>query len=249
MVALQIYQGSFNSYDTSARYNVLMRSYLVVLWLWTNWLFWRAGCGVASHGITVGSMAQWQANSAVFGLLDEMRSVSQAWAVNHAVRAVTSGMMAEAGLVSVLEHVGSSNTLQVDRNLVHGMWYFVAIGGFLVVFATAAAPGYVTTNFYERTLSNLVAVAPIYAAAGDGDTDADDGGDGVGVPPPKKDTPSALMQRMAAARGADMAGMHFAGVPMTVQKATTVSHKTAGAAQRTLGLVAGKQALGNKRWE
>ena len=78
--------------------NLLTTFCVCALWLWTNWLFWRAGSGVVEHDITVSSVAERRAGATVFGLLDEMRSASRVWAVNHAVRAVTTVVMAEAWL-------------------------------------------------------------------------------------------------------------------------------------------------------
>jgi hypothetical protein len=178
-------------------------SYLCALWLWTNWLFWRAGYGIVARGITASSVAQRRASAAVFELLDEMRSASQVWSVNHAVRAVTMVVLAESQL-----QLGSENPQ--NRNL----YLTSAIVLFLIVLVTAAAPGYVTTDFYLKVQTKLAAVAH-HADDGGGD-----GGEELGAPPPK-DTPTALMQRIAAAGSG--AGMHFAGIPMTVEKAMTVA--------------------------
>jgi hypothetical protein len=181
-------------------FSVLPMFYLCALWLWTNWLFWCAGHGVITRSITAASVAQRRASAAVFGLLDEMRSASQAWIVNHAVRTVTTVVLAEARL-----------------QLANKKPQYRAVDGtagallLLLVLVTAAAPGYVTTGFYRELQRKLAAVAH---------ADGSDDGE-LGAPSPKDDTPTALMQRIAAAGSGT--GMHFAGIPMTVEKAITVA--------------------------
>jgi hypothetical protein len=213
-------------------YGYLPMIYLCALWLWTNWLFWRVGCSLVKYDLTAGSVAQLRAGAAVFELLDEMRSASQVWTVNHAVRTVTAVVWAEEILRRASE----------DAADVLYAWAAVL---FLIVLATAAAPGYVTTHFYRSVLSKLAEIAL------DATTSCGGGGHECGedsllpgpasahlaprwsTPPPPpntptddapltpKDTPTALMQRLAAVRGEK--GMHFAGVPMTVEKAITVA--------------------------
>jgi hypothetical protein len=179
--------------------------YLCALWLWTNWIFWRAGRGLVARGITASSVAQRRAGAAVFGLLDEMRSASRVWTVNHGVRAVTTVAMAEM-------------RLQLFSEQPHFRDYHFAFAAvlFLAVLSTAAAPGYVTTDFYLEVQTKLAAVADHTDDDGDGGGSCEE----LGSPPPK-DTPTALMQRIAAAGSG--AGMHFAGIPMTVEKAVTVA--------------------------
>jgi hypothetical protein len=200
--------------------------YLCALWLWTNWLFWRAGRSVISCSVTASSVAQWQASSAVFGLLDAMRSASQVWAVNHAVRAVTTVACAEA-MVHFLSL--PPETMAEWHHHVRGLRlaYTSAVAlFFLVVLATAAAPGHVTTDFYKAVLGKLADLHSGGKLADSGGGGSGDGDDCCGVSggrcvvPPPKDTPTALMQRIAAARAGK--GMHFAGVPMTVEKAISV---------------------------
>jgi hypothetical protein len=109
--------------------------YVCALCLWTNWLFWRAGRGVVEHDITVSSVAKRRAGATVFGLLlDEMRSASRVWAVNHAVRAVTTVVMAEAWLQQAQDS-------EFPKLRAYG--YAVTTAFFLIVLATAAAPGFV----------------------------------------------------------------------------------------------------------
>jgi hypothetical protein len=180
--------------------------YLCALWLWTNWLFWRAGRGVVARGITASSVAQQHAGAAVFGLLDEMQAASQVWTGNHAVRAVTTVVMAEAQLQYGGDHPNYQN-----------FSFTLAAVLFLGVLATAAAPGYVSTCFYEEVQRKLAAVAH---HSGDGDGSGSSSCGELSAPP-SKDTPTALMQRIAAASSG--AGMHFAGIPMTVGKAVTVA--------------------------
>jgi hypothetical protein len=184
-------------------YTLLSTIYLSALWLWCNWLFWRAGRGVVARGISASSVAQRRAGRAVFGLLDEMRLASRVWAINHAVRAVT--------MITVAEALVQSGEAQASVRVAA---YSGAAVLFLVVLATAAAPGFVTTDFYENLQRRLAAVAH------DGDEGGLGGDEELGKPPPR-DTPTALMQRIAAAGSG--AGMHFAGIPMTVEKSVKVA--------------------------
>ena len=144
----------------------------------------------------------------MFGLLDEMQAASQVWTANHAVRAVTTVVMAEAQLQYGGDHPHYQN-----------FSFTLAAVLFLGVLATAAAPGYVSTCFYEEVQRKLAAVAH---HSGDGDGSGSSSCGELSAPPsPSKDTPTALMQRIAAASSG--AGMHFAGIPMTVGKAVTVA--------------------------
>jgi hypothetical protein len=206
-------------------YAYLVTWYLCVLWLWTNWLFWCAGRRVIKHEITASSVAQRRAGATVFGLLNEMQSASRVWTANHAVRAVTTVALAEAFLQ--LAHGDDSPQFQA-------LSYSFATVLFFIVLATAAAPGFVTTSFCAGCQHQLGAVA--HGGDDDDDDDGDDDdddddGDGdddddgycceePGMQQPK-DTPTALMQRIAATRSGT--GMHFAGIPMTVEKAVTMA--------------------------
>jgi hypothetical protein len=176
-------------------------TYLCALWLWTNWLFWRAGRSIVARDITVLSVAQRRAGGAVFRLLDAMRLVSQVWSVNHAVRTVTMVVWAVTLELSAREFP--------DWAGVNWAWFALIIA---VVLVTAAVPGYVTTDFYEGVLNKLAEIAHA-----DVDADAQRGE----LQEPRDMAPTALMQRVAAARAGK--GMHFAGVPMTVEKAVTVA--------------------------
>jgi hypothetical protein len=172
---------------------------LCAWWAWTNWLFWRAGRNLVAHGLTACSVADGNANTSIFGLLGTMRSSSNVWAVNHAVRAITTTMAAEAELQLAGRKIGTSDTVE----------YSIAAVLFLIVLATAAAPGFVTSDFEGQVQRQLASVAlddPVRRL----DYDSQ----------PNKDTPTALMQRLAASR--HCTGMNFAGVPMTVQKALAV---------------------------
>jgi hypothetical protein len=193
----------------SCTYFFLGVFYLCALWMWTNWLFRRAGRSVASRGVTASSVAQRQASSAVFGLLDAMRSASRVWAVNHGVRAVTTVAFAEAMVQLIVQ---SKKSATPDPTVAARAFTLAALLFFVVV-ATAAAPGHVTTDFYEAVLDKL-------AELDSGGSSGSVGDDGCGAASGGRgDTPTALMQRIAAAR--EGKGMHFAGVPMTVQKALT----------------------------
>jgi hypothetical protein len=154
---------------------------------------------------------QGQASAAVFGLLDEMRSASRVWTVNHAVRIASTVIMAESLLQLTLWHISKHHSAE----LIAGDISAAAVL-FLAVLATAAAPGYVTTSFYESTQTKLAALAH----AGQATAESADADEECCMLPPQ-DTPTALMQRISAAGSG--AGMHFAGVPMTVEKAIAVA--------------------------
>jgi hypothetical protein len=161
-------------------YAYLCMFYLCSLWLWTNWLFWRAGRGAVGRSISASSVAQWRADAAVFGLLDEMRSASRVWTTNHAVRAVTTVVLAEARL-----QFGSENpnvaylVLSATPKFQRAFNVTAAAALFLLVLSTAAAPGYVTTDFYrevQRKLATVVATVPHQTDdGGGGDGGSDDG--------------------------------------------------------------------------
>ena len=84
--------------------------------------------------------------------------------------------------------------------------YWVAGIMFVVVWSTAAIPAYVSEHYYASVQRKLAAVA--HATTIQSTTE------------PQDVASTALMQRVAAAKSGT--GMHFAGVPMSVEKAVSV---------------------------
>ena len=78
---------------------------------------------------------------------------------------------------------------------------------------TAAAPALVSETFLGCAMRRLGSLANEPYARPDAPPDD-------GRTPRGHDTPTALMQRLASSK--DFVGLHFAGVPMTMQKAVSV---------------------------
>jgi hypothetical protein len=192
--------------------------YPLALWLWINYLFWHAGRHVVTHCISTSSVEQGQASAAVFGLLDEMRSASRVWTVNHAVRIASTVILAESLLHLALWRISKHHVLAGHPTDAKQIAVDISAAAVLIlaVLATAAAPGYVTTSFYESTQTKLAALAHAGQA-----TAESAGADEECQMLPPQDTPTSLMQRISAAGSG--AGMHFSGVPMTVEKAIAVA--------------------------
>jgi hypothetical protein len=171
-------------------------------WLWTNWVFWCAGKNTA-HLLTVQRVASRQASESIFCLLDSMREISQIWSVNHGIRALTTMLLGVAWLKLAASENG--DLMMYD--------YSTAMALFVVVWITAMIPGYVTTSFNGMVLRTLTKIASGDDPSFRGQTDLENQTANL-------DSPTSLMQRISAA--ASVTGMHFAGVPMTVQKAVSV---------------------------
>ena len=135
----------------------------------------------------------------MLNLLEGMREISQDWGVNHGVRFVSS-LVTACGMIPWNNHVDppTISPIQLANDWAGAMLLY------FIVWCTAAIPGYATTSFVDAAQRKLAKVAHARPSAGLE----------VG------DTPTQLMHRLAACRAAT--GMHFAGIPMTVQKAGTI---------------------------
>ena len=176
---------------------VLTICYLCALWAWTNWYFKRVGQNVVADYITTSHVFQGNASIVIFELLATMRSTSHVWGVNHGIRTVTSVVVAEAYLHMAIEQ--NSWT-----------YYGFAVTGFIVVWVTAAAAGYVTTNFHGEVQRKVTEVFHANLLQCEDNLCGSGGCGGIGgsatvrggstAGDAAKDTPTALMQRVAICR-------------------------------------------------
>ena len=173
--------------------------YLCALWAWCNWVFCRAANGIVARGITPDSVASQRASKDILQLLEGMREISRDWGVNHGVRFVSS-LVTACGMLPWNKHPNAHpiSPIQLANDWAGAMLLYV------IVWCTAAIPGYVTTTFVDAVQRKLANVAHARPSPGLE----------VG------DTPTQLMHRLGACRSAT--GMHFVGIPMTVQKAGTI---------------------------
>jgi hypothetical protein len=98
-------------------------------------------------------------------------------------------------------------------------WTGLAAVLFIIVWLTALAPGYVMSNFYGKLQLKLAGIAGEESGQGSGSV-SDQQERGVAQSQKTADVSTTLLQRVAAVKGET--GLHFAGVPMTLQKAITV---------------------------
>jgi hypothetical protein len=180
----------------SSAFTSLQIYYLCACWAWSNWAFYAATKDTVAHGLTADNVANQSAGQKVHNLMECMHWVSGMWAFNHFVRFFTMLVLATAYYEQFVQNE--------DAEPLHVFVGLAAAGLYLVVWATAAAPGYVTTTFVGRVQRRLGVIA--YERSSDNE--------------PVESAVTALMQRLEACRSET--GMHFAGVPMTVQKALVV---------------------------
>ena len=183
----------------------------VTLWLWTCNVF-DAGSRRLVARLTLEHVSSREASRELFLHLERMHAVSRYWAINHVIRFLTSTILACNLLVDVDV---TERRDELEWELLVG----VAVTGFffMSVWLTAAAPALVSETFLGCAMRRLGSLANEPDARSDARPDAppDDG-----RTPRGHDTPTALMQRLASSK--DFVGLHFAGVPMTMQKAVSV---------------------------
>jgi hypothetical protein len=266
--------------------------YLCFLWLWVNKVVHRVGQAMVAHIDQKQLLSQRDdAGRALLQLLTQMSSVSGYWAVNHSVRFVTSTVNATAFLVlytlrgytevsDVLHCILCTHCKQPDQCtcvvILQGYWFNLLWAAvlYVMVWLTAAAPGYVSDalfNSLQRRLAIISTAGSIEFDSLDGSTRAQFDSAGVagsasvshqprgsqqqqlgdmadmaavqqhvvvggaqGVPAGVvhstgggvssllvlRTEAALLMQRTSCLRSA--MGMHFMGVPMSMQKAVSV---------------------------
>jgi hypothetical protein len=200
--------------------------YLCILWLWMNWVIHTTAQHWVQHRLDADSVlgvGGRDAGKELWEILGQMKEVSSLWAKNHAVRLVTTTAYATT-LAAVLSGE--------RRNAPHSAiaWWQMATTAslYVLVWLTAAVPGYVTDLLFSSLRRKLYTMWP----------EPDAGPIGGQMPPtsvlpvltprqrqPHSLTPlearaTALMQRAHFLQGRE--GMHFAFLPMTLARAITV---------------------------
>jgi len=167
--------------------------------MWTCHMYLRAAKCVTEQHMSAQDVATGKASETLFALLAHMRATSQVWSLNHMVRFFTSVVLA-----TVYFYYAKDQSVFSAASVFLRVWdYAIASSYYLSVFLTAAFPGYVATRFMGKVQRKLARIA------------IEDVAVGANV----KDTPGKLMHRLADT--APHTGMHFAGTPMTVGKATS----------------------------
>jgi hypothetical protein len=124
---------------------------LCALWLWSNWIMYHA-CIKLIHRVQ-GRQSIFAIETAVLKLFQVMRQTSSLWAVNHTVRLVTTTVAATAFLARAQYQakVGTGSGLQQQT------FVLCATGAtlYMLVWITAAVPGYVTDKLFNGLLQQL----------------------------------------------------------------------------------------------
>jgi hypothetical protein len=223
--------------------------YLCLLWLWTNCLLHGAAQRwidqVDAQSI-MGKPGRSDAGQEFMQLLRRMREVSSIWASNHAMRLLTTTVSATAALASYK----ALNVMEGSRTQEKNFWLTSAILSYIVVWVTAAAPGYVSDKLFDglqRKIASIMlrSVEDTASATGNAMTDGDienqwnqhtqeqggvtkvvgaSGEDDLDRPDQEQQALfrkcMLLMQSAQALEGRE--GMHFAHVPMSTTRALTV---------------------------
>ena len=165
--------------------------------------------------------------------LARMRNISGLWARNHAVRLVTTTLILLSGLLLFEAEWHLERELSKKYPFSSGWRNYdltTAVLLYLVVWATAAAPGFVSDYFFDCVLRKLAALADgaegDFGASGELDateqqveTDGSSHRDAELLAQNKVKI-THLMQRLHCLHG--RAGMHFAFVTMTTARAVSI---------------------------
>jgi hypothetical protein len=162
-----------------------------------------------------------------------MRNVSSVWASNHAVRLLTTTVSATAALASYK----ALNVMEGSRKQEKNFWLTSAILSYIIVWITAAAPGYVSDMLFDALQRKIASIMLQIHSTGD-PTDPNDPTDPKDPTDQTDLSPDAahgdqeidqeklfrkctlLMQSVQALEGRE--GMHFVHVPMSTTRALTV---------------------------
>eukprot|EP00494_Astrolonche_serrata_P026302 UN26563 len=74
--------------------------YLCTLWLWTNWIYWRASHYFVKNRIDISFVADNTISKEMFTLLKQMGDESKFWAINHAIRFITTVIVAAVSMIT-----------------------------------------------------------------------------------------------------------------------------------------------------
>lgn len=178
--------------------------HLCACWLWSCHMYLRAAACIVRRHLSAADVAAGTASKTVFQLLEHMRATSRVWMWNHMFRFFASIALASAWL-----HFWHNAVEQGSHAFVIGWTISIALALYSSAWATAAYPGYV----------NKTAIGMVQRKLAQRSSEA------VGIPAPvphgtdlkDADTAGLLMHRLDSA--APYTGMHFAGIPMTLEKA------------------------------
>jgi hypothetical protein len=146
--------------------------------------------------ISLATVLDGTANAALLDLFRKMQEASEMWRVNHLVRSITSLVLATSFLVGTT----TTTTTTTFGTGTFGAVINGFVGSFLLasVWITMAAPGFVSTRFINAVLCKL-----------------------MNLDLESEEKTTALIQRISSTRNS--IGITFAGVPMSVAKATTLT--------------------------
>jgi hypothetical protein len=179
--------------------------YLCLLWLWSNYVMYLATINLVELMITEGSVdsGSMDARRALMQLVDKMTDVSRQWSGNNAARVVSCMLYATSRSILVMD-----GRFKDYRNLIFAVLYFG------IVWVSAAAPGLVSNKlitYVTVKLSNIPDVQMHRTAQTP---------EQIGYRLRVQQKAILLMQTADCLQS--KVGMHFMGVPMTVQKAVAV---------------------------
>eukprot|EP00935_MAST-01C_sp_MAST-1C-sp1_P000732 g732.t1 len=133
---------------------LLQSAHLCALWLWMSWVLRHASTKLIAE-----ARAGEETGQAALRLLRRMRGVSSLWANNHAVRLITTTVIATAWLAAgeyqrALTGYETDEWARISRGF-STVYFTFAIVLYLIVWVTAAAPGYVTDKLFSGLLLKL----------------------------------------------------------------------------------------------
>jgi hypothetical protein len=160
--------------------------------------------------------------------LSRMRNISSFWGYNHAVRLVTTTLILLSGLLLFEAEWQMAEELSEMDSFSSGWRGYnltTAVLLYIVVWATAAAPGFANDYFFDHVLRKLAALAddgPNMVLDAPGQEVETDGGSKyvTELLVQKQVRITHLMQRIDCLSG--RSGMHFAFVSMTTARAVSI---------------------------
>jgi hypothetical protein len=209
--------------------------YLCLVWLWTNWVLHNVAQNWVQHRLDADSVLgirDRDAGKELWEILTHMKEVSSTWAINHAVRLITTTSVATTMLMLVERELQGAvsgphypHLPTFDMATVEKETYQLTIAGslYFLVWVTAAVPGYITDMLFSNLQRKLYTMWP--------EPDMDSltpPASVLPVQPPQRPQPLTpveakatwLMHRAHYLQGRE--GMHFAFVPMSLARAITV---------------------------
>jgi hypothetical protein len=177
--------------------------WLSLIWIWQCFCFHIVGRNFIEHGLTPEALTSGAAACHFVQLLEDQADESDRWTINHGIRLVSSTWHASALLAQSLwlveKHEGHFRAA-IGLFAVSGIVY-------LTVWASALAPGAAQDRLFNGVLRRLL----LQTVSGQQPVDMHSA---------PYEQAMHLMQRAVCLRGS--AGLTFAGVTMSLQKATTI---------------------------